>query len=98
MANAQRYYPPEPRTLTEAHEHLKQLTDNTYDLRERMDNLQKSHEELKAQQAKPQPAPALPYSDNVLGIKVKATTDPPSLQNGQTIRYNSATGAFEFGV
>ena len=73
MANAQRYYPPEPRTLTEAHEHLKQLTDNTYDLRERMDNLQKSHEELKAQQAKPQAAPALP----VLLLLHRSLTAPP---------------------
>ena len=65
-------------------------------MRDRLDKMEKSHGELQAKVNKPQPAPPLPYSDNILGIKVTATTDPPSLKNGDTLKYNAATGAFEF--
>jgi hypothetical protein len=39
-----------------------------------------------------------PFTTDIAGIKVNATTDPLSLQNGWTVRYNSATGQFDFGV
>ena len=42
--------------------------------------------------------PAVPFNDNIQGIKIRATTDPSSLVNGATIRFNSSTGEFEFGI
>jgi len=42
--------------------------------------------------------PAVPFNDNIGGIKVKAPTDSSTLQNGFTIRYSTESGQFEFGM
>jgi len=39
-----------------------------------------------------------PFTGDIQGVKVAAPTDPTALQNGYTLRYNSKSGQFEFGV
>lgn len=41
--------------------------------------------------------PAVPFNDNIQGIKVAAATDPTQLKSGWTLRYSTESGQFEFG-
>jgi hypothetical protein len=82
--------------------------DDLYALRSRVDAMEKTSKAAgagdasagKAGQgydAKSITTPANNKSTGLLGINIKAGTDPTSLKNGDSLRYNSATGEFEFG-
>jgi|SRR5271166_1620486 len=100
MPNPNRYYPPshdQPST-TEA---LRQHTDALYDLREQLEGVRTqmaSHRALLASHAKRmddherQP----PFTTDLAGIKINATTDPLSLQDGWSPKYDAKTGQFVF--
>ena len=67
------------------------LHDNVYELRGQIQT-------MKAEKPAVATASRKAFNDNIGGIKVKSPTDPSTLKNGYTIRYNSKTGQFEFGV
>lgn len=90
ITQTERHYPQLPEKHADLQEHFNQLHSNIYDLR---DELQKMHaSSTKSDSNKPS------FTGDIQGIRVKAVTDPSSLQNGFTIRYNSASGQFEFGT
>jgi hypothetical protein len=74
-----------------------------------MQNLQAAHAETQkkvAEASKPKPTPK-PFTGDIQGIPIKGATDPStttlslttgSIKNGDTLRFNSATGNFEFGT
>ena len=68
------------------------LHDNVYSLRDQVQKMQAEKEKPAATESKK------PFTLDIAGIKVNAPTDSASLQNGMTVRYNSATGQFDFGV
>jgi hypothetical protein len=82
--------------------------DNTYELRDQVNVLQAQIAKMSGSGAAGAGGgtgtstdgskPAQPFNDNILGIKVKATTDPSSLKDGATLVYSAATGQFEFKV
>ncbi len=74
------------------------------------DNLYSLRNEVQAMQAKPasgsapteksggkdaKTGEAKGFTDNLSGIKIKAVTDPSSLQNGMVLKYNSSSGQWE---
>ena len=86
----ERWYPPLPHdTHPDVVTAFREVYNHVYTLR---DEIQKMRAEKPSEPARPK------FNDNILGIKVKAVTDPSSLQNGFTLRYNSATGQLEWGV
>jgi len=89
MAN-ERWYPnPSESGSHDAWNIHTQILNHVYATQDRLDALEKA-------QAKPSAAvPKSSSAATIAGINVKATTPP---QNGFTIRFNSATGEFEFGV
>ena len=94
MANPQRYYH-RVTDIASAHEAIKQVTDHNYDLRERLDHLEGI---MRRMHSGPPGMPAQPgFVGNVQGINVKAVTDPLSLKQGWSLKYNAATGELEFG-
>ncbi len=38
------------------------------------------------------------FNDNIQGLKVKAATDPSTLKDGYTLRWNAKSAQFEFGA
>lgn len=68
------------------------LHDNVYSLRDQVQKMQAEKPQPPASQGKK------PFTMDIAGIKVNAPTDSSSLQNGMTVRYNSGTGQFDFGV
>ena len=88
----ERHYPTlPPDTHPDVVHTIHTLHDNVFDLR---DQVQKMQSDFKAS-GKPAKSQ---FTGDIQGIKVKAVTDPSSLQNGFTLRFNSKTGEFEFGV
>ena len=102
MANPARYYP-KVENLDEAHEAIKQLHDHVYTLRDDLQAMRQSmtamHESQQKTMAKVAslPATAPPgIVDNLAGVRIKVVTSPDQLTNGMTVKYNAATGQFEF--
>jgi hypothetical protein len=69
-------------------------------------DLQDAHAETQKQVAAKAPPPKQ-FTGDIQGIPIKGATDPVgthgagstgSINNGDTIRYNQATGNFEFGA
>ena len=85
-------------SVEEAQTAIHELTDHTYELRRQMEEMRGQHAEAMAGMKKQVAKLGDLLNTQVAGINVKATTDALSLQNGYTIRFNSATGEFEFGV
>jgi hypothetical protein len=91
ITQTKRYYPALPEgTHPDLAQTIKDLHDHVYDLRDELRAVQTK----KAEETQPRKA----FTQEIQGIQVKAVTDPSSLQNGYTIRFNSATGQFEFGA
>jgi hypothetical protein len=97
LPNPQRFYR-EVRSLDDAKTAIHELTDHTYDLREQVAGHERTiadlHGKLKAQAGASAAKQA--FTGDIQGIKVKAVTDPLSLKNGWTLKYNAATGELEF--
>jgi hypothetical protein len=77
---------------------LKQVLDQFYALQDRHDKLQADHAALKAQVNTPPSGPppgSGPTDTQLCGLKV-APIDTNSLANGATLKYNSASGNFQF--
>lgn len=80
------------------------LFDNVYALRQQQQKADPKKPDAKAATTATADAGnaaggAIPnHATGILGINIKAATDSSSLQNGYTLRYNSSTGQFEFGV
>lgn len=81
---------------------LKQVLDQFYQLQDAHDKLQASHSALAAQLsvAQKQGGPGAeqpngPANTKLLGLNV-APVDTNSLANGATLKYNKATGQFQF--
>ena len=97
MANPQRFYR-NVGNLDEAKTAIHELTDHTYELREQMSAMKDDHAKAMDGVQKQISSLNSGLNSQVAGISVKSVTDSASLKNGYTIRYNSATGQFEFGV
>jgi hypothetical protein len=91
ITQTQRHYPKLPEKHQELQPMWDELHSNLYDLRDSVQGLQKS-QKTAAKESKPA------FTGDIQGIKVKAVTDPSSLKSGDTIRYNTSTGQFEFGT
>jgi uncharacterized protein YlxW (UPF0749 family) len=91
ITQTQRHYPKLPEKHQELQPEWDELHSKLYDLRDSVQGLQNS-QKTTTKESKPA------FTGDIQGIKVKAVTDPSSLQNGYTIRFNSKTGEFEFGV
>ncbi len=99
MPNVQRFYR-QVTTIDDAHTAIKELTDHVYELRQRLDAHHEQLGKITTGSASAASKPTLNSGLNsqIAGISVKSVTDPSTLKNGYTIRYNAATGQFEFGV
>ena len=101
MPNQQRFYP-EVKSLDDAKVAIHQLHDHVYTLRDTIDGHERTiadlHGKLKAQAGASASAGAAKhgFTGDIQGIKVKAVTDPLSLKNGWSLKYNAATGELEF--
>lgn len=105
--------PPEPKPNTdqyrpqlsglihpEAVRAIQTAFDNLYELRGQVQNMQNSGKSATDASAvgKDNASGSKPsVNDNINGVKIKGPTDSSTLKNSDTLRYNSATGEFEFG-
>lgn len=86
-----KFYPQLPAdTHPAVQDAINQLYDHVYSLRGENETLKGRLNATSAPSAKK-------FTGDIQGIQIKATTDPSSLKNNYTLRYNSATGQFEFG-
>jgi hypothetical protein len=102
MANQQRFYR-EVNSLDDAKTAIKELTDNQYSMRDQINQHKTTidgHEKTIAghKQTIKQMQQRQSSNDNLQGIKIKGITSPGTggLANGMTLKYNSASGQFEF--
>lgn len=75
---------------------VSRLYDNVYQLQGNQQTAAKGA--AAATSDKPAPANDPAYATGIHGIQVKAPTDPSSLKQGMTLRYDEKQGQFVFGV
>jgi len=86
MANKGRFYR-NVTSIEEANVAIKELTDHTYDLRDQINGHKKTIEHMQKQQGL-----GTALNSQINGLNIKAV--PPT--NGQTLKYNAATGQIEW--
>jgi len=99
ITQTERHYPQLPEKHADLQEHFNQLHSNVYDLRDQIQQMQTDSNKSGS-------AGKATFNDNIQGIKIIGTTDPQStsgsgttgsIKAGDTLRYNSTSGQFEFG-
>jgi len=97
MENKQRWYPPQTGLTYEQHNAHRQTLDIVYELQDQLRELHSKHSELKGAMSglETENSNLKEIINNRIAGKLVKPTDP---NNGDTIRYNSKSGQFEFGA
>ncbi len=90
ITQKERHYPQLPKEHESLQPAFNELHTHLYELRDELQKMQGGKDSAKVEKSK--------FTGDIQGIGIKAVTDSSSLQNGYTIRYNAATGQFEFGM